>query len=231
MNNKAPIALEWDVATWSRALRFFEIKALESTIPLQKGLEIGARHGGLSWFFAHTFGSELYCTDVVEPSPKARELHQKMGVSTQITYQQADALALPFADQSVDFVVFKSVLGAIGRHNQPEKQQQALAEMYRVLKPGGRLFWAENTRASLLHQWMRRLFVPWGNTWRYVSLGELTDWLTLFEHSEIHSTGFLSAFIPRPEWLKNIAAQVDHCMPFWPSNGRYVAYGVAIKHL
>jgi len=154
-----------------------------------------------------------------------------MDISAQITYQQADAIVLPFADQSIDFVVFKSILGVVGRHQHPKKQQQTLAEMYRALKPGGRLFWAENTRASRLHRWSRRLFVPWGNTWRCISWIELTRWLAVFEHSEVHSSGFWAAFIPRPEWPKNTVARLENCLPFSPPNWRYVAYGVAIKHL
>lgn len=51
----------------------------------------------------------------------------------QITFVQADAMTLPFADGEFDAVTI-----AFGLRNVAEPKK-ALAEMYRVLKPGGRL--------------------------------------------------------------------------------------------
>ncbi|WP_246142126.1 demethylmenaquinone methyltransferase [Lacisediminihabitans profunda] len=50
-----------------------------------------------------------------------------------ITFVQADAMALPFGDNEFDAVTISFGLRNI------EDPKQALAEMYRVLKPGGRL--------------------------------------------------------------------------------------------
>ena len=62
---------------------------------------------------------------------KRSNLHQS--IADRISYQQADAQALPFEDQSFDVV---SIAFGIRNVQVPEK---AIAEFYRVLKPSGRL--------------------------------------------------------------------------------------------
>lgn len=74
--------------------------------------------------------SEVVGTDFCEPMlEKAREKDP----THQIHFQWADAMSLPFPTQSFDLVTI-----SFGIRN-VEKPQQALAEMFRVLKPGGRL--------------------------------------------------------------------------------------------
>ena len=113
------IALEWDVPTWSRALAYWEKSIAAHPIPLAYGLEIGARNGGLSWYFAKNHGCKMVCTDFQPYPPQARVLHQSSGLAEQISYQEVDARSIPFPDNTFDFIVFKSVLGAVGREGQP----------------------------------------------------------------------------------------------------------------
>lgn len=229
MNADFRIAIEWDIATWGRALVFWEEILEDKKINLGQGLEIGSRNGGLSWYFAKKHHCQMCCTDYGLPSEEARHLHNKSGLAHLLRYQQADASQLPFSDATFDFVVFKSVLGAVGRHDQPEKQQRAIAEIHRVLRAGGVLFFAENLRGSAVHQMARQFFVPWGKSWRYVDINELGDWLSVFQEKEICTTGFFAAFAPRPECLKNIFAQLDRLLFFFPKKWKYVAYGYAQK--
>lgn len=221
--------LEWDIATWARALRFWEETISEKNIGLKNGLEIGAHNGGISLFFAKKYGTKMVCSDIGLASEKARTLHYENGVNHLIEYAEVDATAIPYPDGTFDFVVFKSVLGAVGRHGQKAEQQKAIAEMHRVLRPGGVLFFAENLGGSLLHRLARRVFVRWGKSWRYVTLNELDNWLSIFEKKETRATGFFAAFVPRPEWLKTIAAHLDLLFFFFPKKWRYVAYGYARK--
>jgi len=67
-----------------------------------------------------------------EPLKVARERASKRGL-TNVEYMQADVHALPFADASFDRVT--SRLGVMFFGDLPK----ALGEMYRVLKPGGRV--------------------------------------------------------------------------------------------
>lgn len=62
-----------------------------------------------------------------------REKLRNLGVVSNIDYVQANAEALPFADNSFDCVII-----SFGLRNVTDKEK-ALRSMFRVLKPGGRL--------------------------------------------------------------------------------------------
>ncbi|MGL4648321.1 MAG: class I SAM-dependent methyltransferase [Caldilineaceae bacterium] len=62
-------------------------------------------------------------------------------------FETADAMALPFADASLDALVANHMLYHVP--NVP----QALAEFRRLLRPGGRLFAATNGSRHMLEQW------------------------------------------------------------------------------
>jgi len=67
-----------------------------------------------------------------------------------IELRHCDIAALDVADASVDLVFCHQTF-----HHLP-RQQMALAQMFRVLKPGGLLLFAESTRAYI-HSWIIRL--------------------------------------------------------------------------
>jgi ubiquinone/menaquinone biosynthesis C-methylase UbiE len=71
--------------------------------------------------------------------------------ATPIELQQRDLAALGLADESVDLVFCHQTFHHLVR------QERALREFYRVLKPGGVLLFAESTRAYI-HSWIIRLF-------------------------------------------------------------------------
>jgi ubiquinone/menaquinone biosynthesis C-methylase UbiE len=76
-------------------------------------------------------GSRLVATDLSEPMLSFAR--RKFEGDSTIEWQQADALDLPFADQSFDAVVCQFGLMFV-----PDKAA-ALREAFRVLKPGGQL--------------------------------------------------------------------------------------------
>ena len=63
---------------------------------------------------------------------------------------QADSAALPLADASVDLLFCHQTF-----HHLVD-QDRAIAEFFRVLKPGGKLLFAESTR-RYIHSWIIRL--------------------------------------------------------------------------
>ena len=75
---------------------------------------------------------------------------EEAGLAERITLQQADSTALPFADASFDAVTV-----AFGVRNF-EDLERGLAEMIRVLRPGGRLYVLEFSRPQRTP--MRQLF-------------------------------------------------------------------------
>lgn len=223
-------AIGWDIPTWSRALRYWDSVIAKERLCVQYGLEIGARDGGLSYYFATEHAARVCCSDLGFPSSGARDLHQAHGLEDQISYHDVDALHIPFPDASFDFVVFKSVLGGIGLRGNVDRIVQAIAEMHRVLKPGGVLFFAENMKASWLHQVARRRFIRWGHKWYYLMPHELETYLAAFAHKEIHSAGFFAAFFSKQDRMKQFAAYLDGCcLGLIPSSWRYVGFGYALK--
>lgn len=216
---------QWDVKAWSIALPFWEQKIKE--IPTGKALELGGRQGGLSLWLA-TKGFNVICSDLSESEVTAKPLHQKYQL-TNIGYADIDATAIPFQDH-FDIIVFKSIIGGIGRFGGMELQQQTFDSIYNALKPGGYLLFAENLIASPLHQFLRKKFVKWGDTWRYVSLDELRTFTKQFRNVEIHATGFKSAF-GRSESQRNLFSMIDKsiCNSIVPDNWKYIAYGAAQK--
>jgi demethylmenaquinone methyltransferase/2-methoxy-6-polyprenyl-1,4-benzoquinol methylase len=79
--------------------------------------------------------------------------HKKAGAGdpryAQVSFRQGDGLALPVADASVDAVTI-----SFGLRNMADRAQ-ALREMRRVLRPGGRLFVLEFSQP---HAWFRPFY-------------------------------------------------------------------------
>jgi demethylmenaquinone methyltransferase / 2-methoxy-6-polyprenyl-1,4-benzoquinol methylase len=79
-----------------------------------------------------------------------REKVQKAGLAGRVTLQRADSVQLPFADGAFDVVTV-----AFGVRNF-EELERGIAEMRRVLRPGGRLFVLEFSKPQ--HAPMKQLF-------------------------------------------------------------------------
>jgi ubiquinone/menaquinone biosynthesis C-methylase UbiE len=124
-------------------------------------LEIGAGTGANLQHYGDGI-SELVLTEPEEPM--ARRLELKAAASGRnASVVRAPAEALPFPDDSFDVAVCTLVLCTV---DDPER---ALAEIDRVLKPGGRLLFMEHVRAEDpgLARWQDR-FAP---LWRRVGHG------------------------------------------------------------
>src|SRR6202012_2318163 len=100
--------------------------------------------------------ARLVATDLSQPM--LDRAAAKLARETRIEYRQADALALPFADESFDAVACQ-----FGAMFFPDKVQ-GYREARRVLKPGGRFFFSvwdeisENEFADVITQALAELF-------------------------------------------------------------------------
>lgn len=115
-------------------------------------LDVGCGIGGSSLYLAQKFNA--HATGItLSPVQAARatERAEAAGLASQVQFQVADALNMPFADQSFDFVWSMES----GEH-MPDKEQ-FLRECYRVLKVGG---------TFLMATWCHRPITP--------ATGELT---------------------------------------------------------
>lgn len=214
---------QWEVRTWSRALPLWE-SSLPARRPL-RALGVGEREGGLSLWLASR-GVDVVCSDLHEFPEETKALHSRYGLEASITYAQADATRLPYDGQTFDLVFFKSMLGALGTK---EQQRTALAEMHRVLKPGGLLFFAENLRGTLIHRWLRKRFVRWSSYWRYLDTIHDRDLFKDFTTVELRTTG-LFANLGRQEWQRDLLARLDALLVrLVPERWHAVIHGSATK--
>jgi ubiquinone/menaquinone biosynthesis C-methylase UbiE len=118
-------------------------------------LEIGAGTG-LNLDHYTDAVTELVLTEPEEPM--ARRLEKKAAAGGRpVTVVRAGAEDLPFPDDSFDTAVTTLVLCTV---RDPEK---ALAELERVLKPGGRLLFLEHVRSDDpgLAKWQDRVAPAW----------------------------------------------------------------------
>jgi len=228
MNNPDDLLnyLEWDVRNWSVALDFWLAKSTKRLSDCRV-LEIGSNRGGLSLWLASQ-GAQVVHSDYNELKDEAVRRHQAGGVSHLIEYQTIDARDIPYTDH-FDVIVFKSVLGAVGDGDR-EAQKKAISEMHKALKPGGELFFAENTVASPIHMYLRRKMIKWGNWWRYVTIDEMKEFLAPFSQTDLRTIGFAGT-LGRTEGQRNLLALTDKILfeHIVPDRWKYIIAGVARK--
>ncbi|NTG46335.1 class I SAM-dependent methyltransferase [Agrobacterium rhizogenes] len=96
-------------------------------------IDIGSGLGGPARYLASTYGSIVTGVDLTDEFVKvANVLTERCGMAAQVSFRQASALSLPFADQSFE----RATLIHVGMNI--EDKARLFAEVRRVLKPGGR---------------------------------------------------------------------------------------------
>lgn len=116
-------------------------------------LDIGCGIGGASRFFAHEHGCRVTGIDLTEDYVRTAEaLSRRVGLAGQVSYRQASALALPFADATFDGAYMMHVGMNI------EDKAALFAGVRRVLKQGGTFALFDVMRAK---DGALRYPVPW----------------------------------------------------------------------
>ena len=100
----------------------------------QRVLDVGCGIGGPSRYLASKFGCQVTGLDLTaEFVALAGMLAQRTRLADKVTYQQGNALDLPFPDASFDVVWSQNAAMNIA------DRDRLYGEMHRVLRPGGRL--------------------------------------------------------------------------------------------
>lgn len=102
----------------------------------QKVLDLAGGTGDLTAKFSRIVGEtgQVVLADINDSMLKVgRDKLRNLGVTNNVSYVQANAEALPFPDNHFDVITI-----GFGLRNVTDKDK-ALASMFRVLKPGGRL--------------------------------------------------------------------------------------------
>lgn len=149
-------------------------------------LDVGCGIGGSSLYLAEKFNaSATGITLSPIQAKRAAQRAQEADLTSRVRFEVADALEMPFSDDSFDFVWSMES----GEH-MPDKQK-FLAECYRVLKPGG---------TFLMATWCHRPITP--------ATGELTT--EEKQHLvDIYRVYCLPYVISLPEY-----AELAHSLPF-----------------
>lgn len=119
----------------------------------QKVLDLAGGTGDLAAKFSRRVGNsgKVVLSDINAAMLKVgREKLDNMGLVSNIEYVQANAECLPFPDDHFDCITI-----AFGLRNVTDKGA-ALASMYRVLKPGGRLLILEFSKP--LYPWLAKIY-------------------------------------------------------------------------
>ncbi len=120
----------------------------------QRVLDVAAGNGNATLAAAHRF-ADVVSTDYVDALlERGRERARAEGLD--VTFQQADAEALPFPDASFDVV-----LSTFGVMFTP-RQEQAARELIRVVRPGGKIGLANWTPEGFIGQLFKTIgkYVP-----------------------------------------------------------------------
>jgi len=219
--------IQWDIRAWRKALVYWENQVDWNNV--HNALELGAREGGLSLWLSQK-GISTICSDYTNAEEGTTPLHAKYNSPLNIKYQDIDATNIPY-ENHFDVIVFKSIIGGIGKGDNMELQERVFKEIHKALKPGGRLLFAENLTSTILHQKLRARHNKWGGYWRYISLSELKYFLKSFHSSKIKTTGVLGT-LGRNEKQKGFLARIDEISMnhITPAKWHYVGYGIAKKN-
>ena len=94
--------------------------------------------GGPSRYFAHRYGADVTGVELTPARVKgAEELTRRVGLQHRVRVLEGNVMQVPLAAECVDVVVSQEALLHV-----PDKPR-ALAEAYRILKPGGRIVFTD----------------------------------------------------------------------------------------
>lgn len=116
----------------------------------QRVLEVGYGSGVAFLNLAKLY-QEIYGIDLFADPEQVMQMWQARGLTTFL--RKGNLLSLPYDDGYFDAVVLISIL----EHIKPSEQQTAMAELHRVLKPGGQLVYGVPVERPLMVRAYRTL--------------------------------------------------------------------------
>ena len=143
--------------TWVRSVLRRALNDLVKLIPDRKKnyttiLDVGYGHGHSLWLLEEYFDPEKIIGIDVDPKAKTRAEENIKKCKCDIDLMKSDAAVIDLPDDSVDMVFCHQTFHHL------VKQEEAMDEFFRVLKPGGVLLFAESCRRYIHSITIRLLF-------------------------------------------------------------------------
>ena len=165
---------KWSISFDERCIDYargrFDAVAADESLPYERAMELGC---GTGFFLLNLMQSGVAkkgsVTDL-SPGMVKVALRNAENLGLDVDGRVADAERIPYDDNTFDLVVGHAVL-----HHIPDVEQ-ALSEVLRVLKPGGRFVFAgePSTIGDFYARWMSR--ATWWATTHVTKFGPLKAW-------------------------------------------------------
>ncbi|MFF2087463.1 methyltransferase domain-containing protein [Nocardia sp. NPDC058176] len=172
-----------------------ELVTASGVSPGERALDVGCGPGKLVRALGTAVGPSGLAVGV-DPSATAIDDNRRRDRVGRHRYEQGSAQELPFDDAEFDVLTCTFVM-----HHIPERHRDAaIAQMWRVLRPGGRLLLADAAPSPL----MRRVFtrISGGDPFTAVDIRRYTDQVRAVGFTEVaytanrHQAGLLTAVKP-----------------------------------
>lgn len=144
-----------------RNARLYQWMAANASLPAAAAcLEIGCGNGDLAARVVDGLHPSSYVATDLDPrqlDAAKRHLAERYpgGIPQALKLQEADMLRLSFPDASFDAVIaVVSIHHASPNHHDPSRVPDALAEIDRVLRPGGALLYEEILHKDRIQAWL-----------------------------------------------------------------------------
>ena len=92
-----------------------------------------------------------------------------------------------------DFILFKSMLGGIGRIGSGKLQMDVMRQVHKSLKKGGEVLFIENMRGAFIHQMYRKRYGATRIGWCYPSLSDFIKMSKIFSKVKYEPFGVLGS--------------------------------------
>lgn len=125
-----------------------------------KVLDVSSGRGTQSIFYAEKFGVKVIGLDISDEMVNtSTQLSISTGLQDRVKFVKGDSQELPFENNSFDIVINECAVGI------PDDSQLVLDEMFRVLKPGGKIGIHESTwRTSISEKKKYEISERYGTT-------------------------------------------------------------------
>lgn len=153
-----------------------------------------------SIFYSKEFNADVVGVDISEEMIRTAKLNaQKAGVENKVLFKIGDSQCLPFENNMFDVVINECAVGI------PEDSQKVLAEMVRLVKPGGKILIHESTwRVKLPDEEKEEFSERYGTTPL-----ELSEWLQMLENAGVKNIIYEIEQWSKPEMFWKIRKDRD----------------------